>query len=232
MDTYLDPIPVKKRAKSGERILLSKLSQQIDELKTGLVNTITTQTEVLNESLNKVDLSLVSKVEVVNPTSIPEVEFPEVQKVEVTNLKKSQELPIYSGVTTPLKEYMAVRLADGDRFYKALDEWMIAASSGAKSGTTSATPNAPLSGQAKVSSTGVAVKISASSRPGSGYIVQALAQNTANVYVGPFGVTTTADGTGNGFELQPGQALGIAIQDIVNLYVNGTANDGVCFIGS
>jgi hypothetical protein len=93
----------------------------------------------------------------------------------------------------------------------------------------SALPTTPLYGRAviAVANTAVAGPNKAMTN-GAGFIVQALAANVDNVYVGDSSVTT-----GNGFELQPGQATSVALANMNELYVNGAGvGDGVCMIGS
>lgn len=90
---------------------------------------------------------------------------------------------------------------------------------------TQAPPTIPRNGQATVSVTGTAVQLS--NQAVSGVIVQALAGNVNNVVIGDSAVTTA-----NGFQLQPGQAAGVAIDNVSRLYINGAAGDGVCWIGS
>lgn len=80
-------------------------------------------------------------------------------------------------------------------------------------------------GQTTISVTNTAVQLS--NQAVSGVVVQALAGNAGNVVIGDSSVTT-----GNGFQLQPGQATGIAISNVNKLYVNGTSGDGVCWLGS
>lgn len=87
------------------------------------------------------------------------------------------------------------------------------------------TPTIVQYGQATVSVTNTAVQLT--NQAVSGVVVQALAGNSANVVIGDSSVTTS-----NGFQLQPGQATGVAIDNVDKLYVNGTAGDGVCWIGS
>jgi len=58
-----------------------------------------------------------------------------------------------------------------------------------------------------------------------GVLVQALAANTNNVYIGGSGVTSS-----NGFELQPGQAVPFTVDNVADLYViGGTGSDKVCW---
>lgn len=84
-----------------------------------------------------------------------------------------------------------------------------------------------LAGQKTVAVTNTAVALATSTTVKNGIIVQALAANSTTVVVGPFTVTTA-----NGFQLQPGQATSIAIDNLATVYVNGTAGDGVCYITS
>lgn len=61
-----------------------------------------------------------------------------------------------------------------------------------------------------------------------GIIIQALSTNTVSIYIGPSGVTTST-----GFELQPGQATSIAVNNTNVIYaISGTAGQGLCFVGS
>lgn len=97
------------------------------------------------------------------------------------------------------------------------------------SGTVTANPTTPtalFTGQTLVAVTNTAVAISGSQAV-SGIIVQALSGNAGNVVVGPSGITTST-----GFELQPGQATSVAIDNLNKLFVNGTAGDGITYIAS
>lgn len=61
-----------------------------------------------------------------------------------------------------------------------------------------------------------------------GVILQALSTNSVSVYIGPVGVTTST-----GFELQPGQATSVAVNNTNAVYaISGTASQGLCFVGS
>lgn len=58
-----------------------------------------------------------------------------------------------------------------------------------------------------------------------GVLVQALAANTGNVYIG--GATVSAS---TGYELQPGQAVPFTVDSVSDLYVVATsASDAVCW---
>ncbi len=98
--------------------------------------------------------------------------------------------------------------------------------SGSITTSTSTLPTTPLYGQTTIATTGTAVQLPNKTLTG-GVIVQALAGNAADIYVGDSSVTTS-----NGFQLQPGQATSVAVGNVDDLYINGTAADGVCFIGT
>jgi hypothetical protein len=58
-------------------------------------------------------------------------------------------------------------------------------------------------------------------------VIQALAGNVTTVVIGDANVSM-----GNGFQLQAGQATGLAISNMNKVFVNGVIGDGVCWIGS
>jgi len=77
-------------------------------------------------------------------------------------------------------------------------------------------------------STGTAVALSTSQAISNGVIVQALSTNAGLVYIGPSGVTTST-----GFQLQPGQATSVAVNNLSTVFViAATSGDGVCYVGS
>ena len=90
-----------------------------------------------------------------------------------------------------------------------------------------ANPTIIVNGQQTISITDTAVPLVSVSTSVAGVIIQALAANSGNVYVGDASVTTA-----DGFELQPGQATSVAIDNLDKIYINGTVSDGVCFIAS
>ena len=91
--------------------------------------------------------------------------------------------------------------------------------------TSQTLPSTPLVGQ--TTSTGTAVAIGSGALT-QGVIIQALATNAGNVYIGASGVTTST-----GFQLQPGQATSTAVSNLSGVYViAATSGDGVCYIGS
>jgi hypothetical protein len=90
----------------------------------------------------------------------------------------------------------------------------------------------PTQGQAKIATGGTAVQLTSSSTPlAQGIVVQALKANTAAVYVGPSGVTDAGDGTGVGWELQPGQCSPVLPYSNADaVYINAaTVGSAVCW---
>lgn len=65
-----------------------------------------------------------------------------------------------------------------------------------------------------------------------GVIFTALSTNTGNIFLGSSGVTTTADGTGNGYILEPGASCSAAVTNTNLFYAIGTAGDVLSWIGS
>lgn len=89
----------------------------------------------------------------------------------------------------------------------------------------------PATGQVRVEVTNTAVRFP-DLGTGNGVIIKANPNNAAAVTIGGLTITNTTDGTGNGFVLSPGETIGYSSSSIGDLYVNGTANDWVTFIGS
>jgi hypothetical protein len=88
-------------------------------------------------------------------------------------------------------------------------------------------------GQAQVATANTAVQLP-SNAVTQGVVVQALRANTDQIYVGSSSsLNTTHDGTGNGFELQPGQSLTLAVSNTNAIWINSaTAGSAVCFAGA
>jgi hypothetical protein len=63
-----------------------------------------------------------------------------------------------------------------------------------------------------------------------GIIVKAAMTNTAAILIGGSGVTTTADGTGTGYPLAPGEAMSFAVANASALYLISSAA-GVAYFG-
>lgn len=92
-------------------------------------------------------------------------------------------------------------------------------------------PGTLVVGQAKVSVTNTAVQLGSNALV-NGVIVKAGIANTAKLTVGGSGVTSTTDGTGNGYILNPGEACSFAVSNTNVIYINGTSGDLVSFEGN
>lgn len=86
-------------------------------------------------------------------------------------------------------------------------------------------------GQARIAVTATAVCL-ASAALVNGIVVKALAANAGAITIGGSGVNATADGTGNGYVLAPGEAMSFAIPNANLACINGAAGDGVSFAGN
>lgn len=65
-----------------------------------------------------------------------------------------------------------------------------------------------------------------------GVIVTAKSTNAQPVEIGVAGVTTTVDGTGNGYILEAGSSISFAVTDVSSLYAIGTSGDVISWAGS
>lgn len=97
-------------------------------------------------------------------------------------------------------------------------------------------PSSVVTGQVKIAVTGTPVRLPAAPLT-NGIVVRAKSTNAAqstsySATVGSAGVTTTYDGTGNGYPMAPGDVVSLAVADASNLYVNGTAGDVFSFMGN
>jgi hypothetical protein len=93
-----------------------------------------------------------------------------------------------------------------------------------------------VTGQVKIATTGTAVQLPANPLV-NGLVVKAKTTNAAQTgsysgTVGPPGVTTTYDGTGNGYPLAPGEAASFAVANASDIWVNGTSGDIFSFEGN
>jgi len=95
--------------------------------------------------------------------------------------------------------------------------------------TANALSSSPLVGQKAM--TGSAVQLQTNTLI-NGVIITAKSTNTANVLLGGSGVTTTADGSGNGYILEPGASVSYAGNNTNTLYAIGTSADVISFLGS
>jgi hypothetical protein len=64
-----------------------------------------------------------------------------------------------------------------------------------------------------------------------GVIITAKSTNTANIVIGDSGVTTTENGSGNGYILEPGASVSFAGTNTNLLYAIGTTSDVLSFMG-
>lgn len=90
---------------------------------------------------------------------------------------------------------------------------------------------APKTGQKKIAVTNTAIVLGSGALV-NGVVVKAKSTNTGPVFVGPTGVTTLDDGTGNGYALAPGEAISFACADLSEIFINGTAPNAVYFAGN
>lgn len=88
---------------------------------------------------------------------------------------------------------------------------------------------APYADQQVVTASAVALSTQALQN---GVTIKAKTTNAGKVFVGASGVTATDDGTGNGFALNPGDAVSLPVSTTAGIYVIGTLNDIVYVIGS
>jgi hypothetical protein len=65
-----------------------------------------------------------------------------------------------------------------------------------------------------------------------GLTIKAKHTNAGSVFVGGHTVTTTNDGTGNGFTLLPGESLSIGVTNANAVHIIGTLNDVVYVMGN
>src|SRR5579875_936932 len=86
--------------------------------------------------------------------------------------------------------------------------------------------------QVKVATTGTAVPLASSSTTlTQGVVVTANSSNVGTIFVGGSGVINTGGGTGNGYLLVAGASVSIPINNLNAVYINGTANDFVSYVG-
>lgn len=94
----------------------------------------------------------------------------------------------------------------------------------AGSGTNpNANPATIVCAQYKV--TASAVAIGATTGLINGVIIKAKSTNAGAVWIGSAGVTTTDDGTGNGYKLLAGEAASFGVAALTAIFAIGTAND-------
>lgn len=126
-----------------------------------------------------------------------------------------------------LRQDQSVPLAQKTRYRDMGDGTHALVTSVGSVGSVTLPTGAPITGQAVIAVTGTAVRLSATSvaLPGGCVLVKALTGNTAAGTVGGAGVTNTVDRSGNGFILEAGDLGAAYADDLLDLYVNGTAGD-------
>jgi len=92
-------------------------------------------------------------------------------------------------------------------------------------------PSTLIVGQAKIAVTGTAVQLPLNV-VSNGVTITANKTNAANLFVGLLGVSTTNDGTGNGYQLPAGASIVVRVNNTGVVYINGTEGDFVAFIGN
>lgn len=89
-----------------------------------------------------------------------------------------------------------------------------------------------VTGQAKIAVSGTRVQLPVNAL-GNGVVVKANTNNSGTIMIGSANVTTANDGAGNGYPLQPGEAISFGINALASLYINGlTVNDSVAWAGN
>lgn len=195
--------------------------------------------EVQNQvNIPKVEFPKVQKVEIVNPAPVvksvvidnwPEpVKPPKVQHVEVDNQIVPQVIPVRRGKRVLGDEYVPVRLTDGERFYKALDEMYVAASKGQPGNILL---GYVVTGQKAIAFTGTAINLPDNPLK-NGVIITAKSTNLNNLIIGMSNVQNTQDGTGNGYILEPGSSVSYAVTNTNTIWVNGVTSDVISWSGS
>lgn len=97
--------------------------------------------------------------------------------------------------------------------------------------TVQTNPSTVAAGQIKIATTNTAVCLPANAMT-NGAVIKARDTNVGNGFVGASGVTTTDDGTGNGYRIKPGEAASAAPSNSSAVCVNGTAGDIYYFLGN
>jgi hypothetical protein len=97
--------------------------------------------------------------------------------------------------------------------------------------TPPAVVNSPLVGQVKIASTGTAINLPNQDLV-NGIIISAPSGNAAPIAIGNKTVTNTANGTGNGYLLAAGASISFAVNNVNNIWINGTSGDYISWAGS
>lgn len=92
-------------------------------------------------------------------------------------------------------------------------------------------PELPITGQGKIATTGTAVQMPNKVLK-NGIVIKSSPDNLSPLFIGTSDVTTVNDGTGNGYKLDPGEAISFAIKNTNTIYVNGTAGSVYYYSGN
>ena len=91
-------------------------------------------------------------------------------------------------------------------------------------------PASIITTQYKITATATAVGAGVLSN---GVIIKARSTNAGTVFIGSSSsLTTTSDGTGNGYTLAPGEAISYATANLSAIFAVGTANDVIYITGN
>lgn len=92
-------------------------------------------------------------------------------------------------------------------------------------------PSGPLTNGGKsIANTGSAIVLGTGSI--SRIVIAASSTNNGSIFVGSATVTNDYGLATSGYELQPGQAVGILTSNLSNVFINGTTGDSVSFVGN
>ena len=98
-------------------------------------------------------------------------------------------------------------------------------------GIVNENPNTIIAKQVKIAITNTAVALGTDAFI-NGVVIKAGYNNTSTIFIGKSGVTTTDDGTGNGYPLQAGEAISYGASDLTDMFINGIANEFVYVTGN
>lgn len=94
------------------------------------------------------------------------------------------------------------------------------------------TPTAIKAGQYKLTASAASITGGTAVALVNGVTLKAPYTNVGTVIIGATGVTATEDGTGNGFLLEAGDSIYLAVANLASLFAIGTADDVVTWLGN
>jgi hypothetical protein len=113
--------------------------------------------------------------------------------------------------------------------YNGADPVVLVNSDGTPTSSTGSNPATIYADQQVVTASAVALTAQALVN---GLVITAKSTNAGNVFVGGATVTTTDDGSGNGYRLLPGQSINYGVTNASAIYIIGTLNDVVYVAGN